>query len=272
MVLHNIVLSRQHAAELMRVCRGLAGRVVMTSSMDVYRAYGRLHGTEPGPPDPIPADEDAPLRQRLYPYRTAANSPDDWRYHYDKIPAEQAVLGNPDLPGTVLRLPMVLGPHDPQHRLFPYLKPMLDRRPTIVMQEDYAAWRSTFGYVDNVAEAMALACTDPRAAGRVYNVADADLSMLELGRLVAQAVGWPGEFLLVPREELPESLVAPIDTAHPLVCSAGRIRRELGYRARVPLEEAIRRTVAWERDNPPDPIPPGLLDYAAEDAVLGRLR
>lgn len=48
-VLDTIVSSGSQARELMNVFRGLAGRVVMLSSMDVYRAAGILHGTETGP-------------------------------------------------------------------------------------------------------------------------------------------------------------------------------------------------------------------------------
>ncbi len=35
----------------------------------------------------------------------------------------------------------------------------------------------------------------------------------------------------------------------------------------VPLDEAIRRTIAWERANPPAEIDPDQFDYAAEDAA-----
>ncbi|MFM9735660.1 NAD-dependent epimerase/dehydratase family protein, partial [Streptomyces niveiscabiei] len=77
-------------------------------------------------------------------------------------------------PGTVLRLPMVYGPGDRQHRLWSYLKRMDDRRPAILMGATQARWRTTRGYVENVAAAIALAVTDDRAAGRIYNVAELD--------------------------------------------------------------------------------------------------
>jgi len=34
------------------------------------------------------------------------------------------------------------------------------------------------------------------------------------------------------------------------------------------VDEAIRRTIAWERSNPPDMIQPQQFDYEAEDAAL----
>ena len=52
---------------------------------------------------------------------------------------------------------------------------------------------------------------------------------------------------------------------------ADKIREELGYEPLVDLEDSVRETVQWERDNPPDPIPEDRLDYAAQDKVLGNL-
>ena len=46
-----------------------------------------------------------------------------------------------------------------------------------------------------------------------------------------------------------------------------RIRRELGYREPVPLEEAISRTIDRERTQPPGEFILYPFDYAAEDAA-----
>jgi hypothetical protein len=42
----------------------------------------------------------------------------------------------------------------------------------------------------------------------------------------------------------------------------------LGYAEGTAPDEALRRTVAWERANPPEQIDPALFDYAEEDAAL----
>jgi uncharacterized protein YbjT (DUF2867 family) len=39
-------------------------------------------------------------------------------------------------------------------------------------EEGWASWRAPRGYVENVAAALALAATDERATGRIYNVAE----------------------------------------------------------------------------------------------------
>lgn len=170
--------TEQDARVLMSTFKGTACRLVVISSADVYRAYGRLHGTEPGPPDPLPLTEDAPLRERLYPYRGETprreDDPKRWMDDYDKILVEQVVMGNPELPGTVLRLAAVYGPGDPLHRLFFFLKRMADNRPAILLDALEAKWRWARAYVENVAAAITLAVTDGRAAGTnfQFNVAE----------------------------------------------------------------------------------------------------
>src|SRR5262249_43504319 len=130
-----IAFTEADARALVDTFRGVAERAVVVSSGDVYRAYGRLTGTEPGPVEPVPLAEGAPLRERLCPYREQAQGPDDLRYGYDKIPVERVVLGQADLPGTVLRLPMVHGPGDYQHRLHGYVRRMDDGRRVIPLDE-----------------------------------------------------------------------------------------------------------------------------------------
>ena len=270
-VIHNVVNNRKQVEVAQELFRGTAERLVLVSSMDVYRAYGRLNGPEPGPLEPMPQDESAPLREHLYPYRKYADDSSDPRWTYDKIPAEKAVLSDEDLPGTVLRLPMVLGPHDYQRRLFALVRPMLDGRPAIVLQEGYAHWQSTYGCVENVGEAIAHAATHPDAAGETYNVADAPYSTLELGALVAHQLDWKGEFVLKPPDELPESLVMPWRVEQSLIGLADKIRDELGYAPVVDIEDCIHQAVCWERDDPPDPFPDDRLNYDDQDDVLGKL-
>ena len=61
----------------------------------------------------------------------------------------------------------------------------------------------------------------------------------------------PGEFVVLPHDRTPKHLLWPGNTAQHLVASSERIRKELGYRELLPREEAIRRTIEWERANPP---------------------
>jgi nucleoside-diphosphate-sugar epimerase len=267
-----IPYSEQDALTLMQTLRGITERVVALSSQDVYRAYGLFTRLEDGLPESLPYDEDAPLRTRLYPYRALALGPDELSYHYEKILVERAVMSEPELPGTILRLPQVYGPGDRLHRLFDYLKRMDDERRAILLSEAQCEWRWTRGYVDNVAAAVALAVTDERAAGRIYNVGEPQaLTEAEWVRTVGNAAGWNGEVVVMPEEMLPAHLAAPYDWRQHLAAGTSRIRTELGYEEKIPREEALRRTIEWERSNPPREIDAKRFDYAAEELALSRL-
>jgi nucleoside-diphosphate-sugar epimerase len=268
-----VLSSGRQARELMMVFRGATSRIVALSSCDVYRACGVLHGSEPGPIEPVPLTESSALRAHLQTYpadrirmlQQVFGWLDD---EYDKIPVEREILGDRELPATVLRLPMVYGPGDPLHRFFPVLKRMEDRRPAIVFEEKHASWRSPRGYVENVAAAIALAATSEQAAGRIYNVGEAEsLSELEWARLLATATGWTGDLVTLPADRTPGHLRSPGNLDQHWTTDTTRIRHELGYTEPIAGDEAIRRTIEWERAHPP-PIDPRAFDYAAEDAAL----
>jgi nucleoside-diphosphate-sugar epimerase len=269
-----ILSSGAQATAMMQVFAGVARRVVAISSMDVYRACGVFHRLEDGPLEPLPLRETSPLRSKLQTYPEAQLRmlqqvfgwlDDD----YDKIPVERAVLGEPRLPGTVLRLPMIYGPGDPLHRLFPLLKRIDDRRPAILIEEPFAQWRGPRGYVENVAAAIALATVSEQAAGRIYNVAEPiAVSEHDWARDVAAAGGYTGQVVVVPSDRAPEHVKMPGNAAQHWVPDTTRIRRELGYIEPISRAEALRRTIAWERANPPTQINAAMFDYAAEDAAL----
>ena len=272
-VIDFVISSGLQAEELMNIFRGATPRVVMLSSIDVYRAAGILHGTESGPLQEVPLTEESELRRTLHPY-----PPENMKLlrkvfgwvtdDYDKIPAEHTVMNDRDLPGTVLRLPMVYGPGDPLHRFHPVVKRITDKRRHIIFPETLAPWRSPRGYVENVAAAIALAATDDRAMGRIYNVCEEpSFSELEWARKIASEMRWEGEFLVLPVERTPRHLLKPGYSAQHWAASSARIRHELAYEEPVAIEHAIRQTIRWEQENPP-PVPSlEQFDYAAEDAA-----
>jgi nucleoside-diphosphate-sugar epimerase len=267
--------TEQEAQAVVKTFKGLAQRVVVISSQDVYRAYERVRRTNPGPSDPAPLTEASPLREKLYPYRQRFPSQkldkdfDELWHDYDKILVERVFMSEPDLPATVLRLPWVYGPGDYLHRMFSYLKRMHDGRDFILLEEGQAGWRWTRGYVENVAAAIVLAIMTERAMGRIYNVGE-ETAFTEAAWVdeIARAVKWHGKVVTLPKGKLPGHLSMNLDWNQHLVADTSRIRRELGYVEPVPLAEAIARTARWERENPPAQIDPKQFDYAAENAAL----
>jgi nucleoside-diphosphate-sugar epimerase len=272
-----VLSSGRQARALMEVFRGAAGRVVALSSGDVYRACGILHGSEPGPLEPVPLTEDSPLRTTLQTYPPGQIQElqrvfgwlDD---EYDKIPVEREILGNAQLPATVLRLPMVYGPGDRLRRLQPIVKRIDDGRRVILYEEKLARWRAPRGYVGNVAAAIALAATSARAANRIFNVSEPEsLAELEWAKRVAAVAGWNGEFVTLPADRTPPHLLMRGNADQHWTMDTTRIREELGYREPIAQTDAIRRTVEWERSNRAATASPHTFDYVAEDAALEQL-
>jgi nucleoside-diphosphate-sugar epimerase len=245
---------------------GRVERVVHLSSGDVYQAWGNFLTGEFG--EPVPLAEDAPLRTRLYPY--AGTEPG--METYDKILAERAILKahyDEGYPGVILRLPMVYGPGDPHHRMWAYVKRMLDNRPAILLSGRQAAWLRQRGYVDDVAFGIVLAAERATSEGQIYNVGNLRTHTLAAWiRAIGDQIGWRGEVRVIPDDRLPGHLASPYNYQQHIIYDTSKIRRELGYYELVDAEEALRLTVGWQRENPPHNGNHGRFDYEAEDAAL----
>jgi nucleoside-diphosphate-sugar epimerase len=241
---------------LLDALAGRVGRYVLASSGDVYRRYGALNRLEP---DADTAQrrlpEDAPLRTTRFPYRaTPRRAPDDpaaWMDDYDKIPIEAAALARPDLSAVVARLPMVWGPRDRQRRFAWAIQPMLRGAPRLDMDEAWAAWRATYGYVDDVALGLALCATHPAAAG-VYNLGAAESpDHAHWAERFAAVTGWTGAFERLPRAAVASPVrerLDAMDLGLPMVMDTAKARSELGFSEPTDAADALERVVAEEAE------------------------
>ena len=275
-VIDMVLSSARQARATLEACQGIARRIVAISSGDVYRAMAVLHHLDTGPLEPVPLKEDSRLRMQGQTYSpqalAAARAAFPWiDDEYDKVQVEQVIRSSSELPATILRLPMVYGPGDPLHRLYPIVRRVLDQRPAIVYEQSFAQCVPCRGYVENVAHAIALAATSDRAAGQIFNVADPDAySEAQWAAKVGAVMGWHGRVIAVPREEAPQHLVLPYNFDQHLFMDSNRIRAELGYSECVRIDEALRRTVDWEKATPPEQIDPAQYNYRAEDDAIVR--
>jgi len=218
-VILTVAMGAVDARAAVEAFAGRAGRIVLLSSGDVYRAYGRLTGIEPGPIQRGLLTEDAPLRSVLFPYRHKASSPEALEYWYEKILAERTVLNAPDLPGTVLRLPKVYGPGGNEDLA------------TVYRYRHHPNWRWTHGFVEDVAAAVELAAIHPAAGGRIYNVGEA------LTPTIAERLAW------LPPSTIEPDLGSQFDFNQDIAYDTSRIRVELGYCEIVPEKEGLLRTL-----------------------------
>jgi len=218
-VILTMAMGAVDASAAVEAFAGRAGRIVLLSSGDVYRAYGRFTGIEAAPIQKGLLTEDAPLRSVLFPYRHKASSPEALEYWYEKILAERAVLNAPDLPGTVVRLPKVYGPGGNADLA------------TVYRYSHHPDWRWTHGFVENVAAAVELAAIHPAAGGRVYNVGEAYTPT------IGERLAW------LPLSAVEPDLSSQFDFTQDIAYDTSRIRIELGYCEIVPEKEGILRTL-----------------------------
>lgn len=230
----------------------VGGRYVLLSSVDVYSNYGGLLKRESPPVQAAPAKEDDPLRNFRFPYRGNPHRPQGVEAalfeDYDKIILEEASAADGRFETTVIRAPMLFGPGDKQHR-FAWAIKAVQKGGVIEIDQRAAKWPNSYGYIDDVAEAMVLAATSPKAAGRTYNVGQ---------NFVRNPIEWLLSFAVVLNRSVEVVEVPPesrglqaeradaSDLRYPLTLDNSRIRAELGFSEIVPEREALLRTIASE--------------------------
>ncbi len=252
-IIHMISHSDAHATALMEIAEGLVDRVVAISSGNIYRAFEIVTSPELTDIIDTPLTEESPLR--LNPLQGD-----------NKNAVEEIVISHHSISGTILRMPMVFGPHDSQRRLSPYLRRMDDGRPVIMLEKGITEWKTCRGYVGNVAQAIALAAINDKSRGQIYNVADSSsLKEKDWVEKIASVVGWCGEIKTLGKDQLPSHLVSNINFAQNMDMSSEKIRKDLGYFDKIGLEEALEKTIEWERLNPPDTD--FAQEYREEDGV-----
>lgn len=124
-------------------------------------------------------------------------------------------------------------------------------------------------FAADIAHAITLVAIGRRASRRVSNVGVPEaLSTKEWVEAIGEAADWEGEVVVIPDEVQPDGQQNNLNFKQDLVVDTSRIRNELGYADLSPRVETLRRTVAWERTDPPEMIESNVFDCNAEDAAL----
>ncbi|NUP19583.1 MAG: NAD-dependent epimerase/dehydratase family protein [Streptomyces sp.] len=232
--------------------------LLVLSSMDVYRSY-ELYLAGDDTPMPVPLTEDSPLRHKRYPYRGTDRESED--YDYEKLDVEPAYLARN---GTVFRLAMIYGPHDPQQREEFVLRRVRAKRRRIPVGPGATLLPRL--HVDDAAAAMLLALDRPAVcAGEVLNIGEpATYSIRGWMRSILAAAGHEAELVDVPDDLLPGDLNITRKTAQHLLVNSQKAQSLLGFDPADPAT-AITRSVRWHLEHPPANAD---TDFAADDRAL----
>jgi nucleoside-diphosphate-sugar epimerase len=210
-----------------------------------------LAAAGPSPGGRTPRTEDMPPR------------PLTW-YGRSKLAGEDAVRSAVGLSWTIVRPPIVFGPRE--RDVLRYFR--FARRgylPVVGFSDRYYS----LVYVENLAEGLVRAAEAHAAAGQVYFLADAEaVSWVELGRLIASALGVAGRPLRLPetvataagvvadvlarvrgRPDIFSSQKVIEMLAPAWVCSSDKAARDFGWRAATSLSEGLAATARWYREH-----------------------
>lgn len=200
------------------------------------------------------------------------------KFHYLMHLSEERVLeahGQGAYNATIIRPCTMYGPRQPGPDEWCIVRRVLDRRKRLIIADGGLKVQSRIA-AENAASAVLLVLDKPRdSAGKRYNVRDKFL-FTERQRIefVARVLGHELELVDMPYELAKPCHVLWQHRAGHAVIDDSRIRSELGYRDRIPADEALARTVRWLLDHPPrrggeeelqlgDPF-----DYDAEDELI----
>lgn len=214
-------------------------RVVTVSSVDVYEAYARL--SQPGKtPQKTPLTEDSALRSALYPYRGVLNTP--FAHDYEKILVEKAALSSPHMDAIILRLGMIYGENDGNHRFRSFIQ-SLERSEDMVMPRNMASWTASKGYVKDIAHGIYLAAMKGRS-GEIYNLAEE--------RPVSEEVWFHRIATLLhrePRLQVEDRGDKTANWKQHLTVDTTKIREQLGYTEQYTIEDALKNALHWELES-----------------------
>lgn len=201
-------------------------RVVFASTRQIY-----------GRPEYLPVDERHPLRP--VDVNGINKTAGEW---YHLLYGQVYGIGV-----CVLRLTNTYGPRmrvkDARQTFLGYWLRQIVAGDEIAVFGD-GAQRRDFNFVDDAIRAFLLAATRDDALGQVYNLGDDHVvTLLELAELLVSLSGG-GSYRLVP---FPEDRKA-IDIGD-YFGDIGKIRAELGWEPRVPLEEGLANSIAFYREH-----------------------
>ncbi len=236
-VIDNIAYTAVDVRQALELFKGNIGRYIFTSSAaSYYTATMTMPSKEPDvdfgfkPPE---EEKDTPL----------------WTYTMGKIDSEHTLFEQTDIPFTIIRPPVVLGPEDVTLRGYFYFQRLMDGKPLLINNGGVQSFR--LAYSHDLAKGYLLAMNSDKAAGQVYNLAQGEVVTLKkLIDLSAEALDVKPELVSVPTEvfkqtefEYPETYGNMIN----FMLDNSKAESELGYTT-TSFKDWLTSTVHWYRD------------------------
>ncbi|VEG55248.1 nucleoside-diphosphate-sugar epimerase [Mycolicibacterium aurum] len=219
---------------VLTLCHRHGARLVFTSTSEVY-------GKNPG--IPWKEDDDRVLGST----RTAR-----WSYSTSKAMAEHMVFGMHDahgLPVTVVRFFNVYGPRqNPIFVLSKSIHRILNGREPLLY--DSGDQTRCFTYVDDAVAGTLLAAGSEAAIGEVFNIGSMTETTMREAVDLAIKIAKVDAVSSTAAFDTAERYGARYEDIPRRVPDSTKAQQMLGWQLKIDLEEGIRRTIDWARENP----------------------
>jgi len=169
-----------------------------------------------------------------------------WTYAVSKLAGEHLVHAYHDelgIPTVTVRPFNVFGPGQIGGGAIRAFIEAALRGENLVVRGDGAQIRA-WCYVDDMVECVRLCLEHPRAVGQSYNVGNprSAVTIFDLAQRVKRLTGCPGEIVFAPLKYVDVELRIP---------NVEKAREDIGFDAKVELDDGLERTIAWYRARKP---------------------
>lgn len=236
-VIDNIAYTAEDVRQALDSFKGNIRRYIFTSSAASYYTASMTMPLKECDVDfsfkPPEEEKDSPL----------------WTYTMGKLEGEHILFHQDDVPFTIIRPPIVLGPEDVTLRGYFYFQRLMDGKPLILSNGGVQSFR--LAYSQDLAKGYLLAMNSEQAAGQAYNIAQGEVVTLKnMVDLSAEALGVEANIVNIPSDVFTQTEFEYPETYGPMInfmLDNSKAEQELGY-THTPFKDWISETVLWYRD------------------------
>jgi 2'-hydroxyisoflavone reductase len=263
-VIDNIAFNGQHVEDVFAALQGNIGRYILTSTTAVYIGAGPFD--QPLREDAVVYDLPEKPQLASFPKPTGAGM---IGYATGKIAAEKVLVNQKQVPYTIIRPHIVMGPEDNSGRLQFFCQRLLDGKPLILTNGGVQSLQFVFSR--DLARSYLLALNSQKAINQAYTLAGSKTCRLvDWVELVAAYLGVQPKLVAVPDDVLQKADFAYAENwvlRGTLTFDVSKAISDLGFQPSS-IENLTKTAVDWYRQAAHTDDSPGYQDRDKELAFV----
>ncbi len=259
-VIDNIAFNRDHVVNTLTALEGNIGRYILTSTTAVYIGAGPFDQ----PLREVDAKYDLPEHPQMasYPKPTPVGM---IGYAIRKLAAEKALIEQEQVPYTIIRPHIVVGPEDNSGRLQFFCQRLTDGNPLVLINGGIQSVQ--FVYSHDLARSYLLALDSTNAVNQVYTITgDKTCRLVDWVELVATYLGEQPNVIPIPLDVVEKADFTFAENwvlRGTLTFDISKAIADLGFQP-TPIEEWTKTVARWYQEATHKSDSPGYADRDKE--------